>query len=266
MDIRKPRPWHNGREFLKELGTIALGVGIALAAEQTLEWLHWRAQVADARDVIASELTNNMVGAIARVRIRNCAEARLDALSLILDEAAKKGALPPLGNIGVTPRATWPSGAWESVVASQAATHFPRQLLADMAGAYKRTQRLEEFSAQEVQSWKALYPMVGPGRRLDPPSEARLREALSSARIDNSVMASLSQQLIDVVGRLRLRLDQDEKARLAAALNRPLSQYTVCAPPGAVAASYGQGYANTPEATFEDSLKNLRTRLQAKDE
>jgi hypothetical protein len=30
MDLHKPKPIHNWREFLKEVGTIVLGVGIGL--------------------------------------------------------------------------------------------------------------------------------------------------------------------------------------------------------------------------------------------
>jgi len=36
MEIHKPKPIHNWREFLKEVGIIVLGVGIALAAEQAV--------------------------------------------------------------------------------------------------------------------------------------------------------------------------------------------------------------------------------------
>ena len=72
MDIHKPKPWHNWREFLKELGTIALGVGIALAAEQGVEWLHWRAQVAAARETVATEMASNVRLATLRLRSAHC--------------------------------------------------------------------------------------------------------------------------------------------------------------------------------------------------
>jgi hypothetical protein len=42
VEIHKPKPIHNWREFLKEVGTIVLGVCVALGAEQTVEWVHWR--------------------------------------------------------------------------------------------------------------------------------------------------------------------------------------------------------------------------------
>ena len=44
MDIHKPKPWHGWREFLKEYAIIVVGVLTALAAEQVVDWLHWRQQ------------------------------------------------------------------------------------------------------------------------------------------------------------------------------------------------------------------------------
>jgi hypothetical protein len=44
-----------------------LGVSVALAAEQGVEWWHWRSRVAEARQVIANEMSNNIVGAMQRM-------------------------------------------------------------------------------------------------------------------------------------------------------------------------------------------------------
>src|SRR4051812_24150623 len=104
MDIHKPKPIRNWRELLTEVGTIVLGVSIALAAEQAVEWFHWRAQVKEAREVIATELAFNLAGAVTRMRTQSCTERRLDQLALILDAAAKNGSLPPVGDIHRPPR------------------------------------------------------------------------------------------------------------------------------------------------------------------
>src|SRR5712671_1668373 len=66
MEIHKPTAVHSWRELLTEIGVVVIGVCIALAAEQTVEWLHWRKQVAEARDVIATELAVNLSGGIIR--------------------------------------------------------------------------------------------------------------------------------------------------------------------------------------------------------
>jgi hypothetical protein len=44
MDIHKPKPWRDWHELLKEIGTIVVGVLIAIGAEQAVEALHHRAQ------------------------------------------------------------------------------------------------------------------------------------------------------------------------------------------------------------------------------
>jgi len=261
MDLHKPKPWHGWREFLKELGTIALGVGIALAAEQGVEWLHWRDQVAQAREVIATELASNMAGGAMRVRTLACTEHRLDELAEILDAAAKKGSMPPLGDISMPPRHIWPTGAWDSVVASQTATHFPRQQLADMASAYKFIQRMELFSGREIEAWETLYSMVGPGRRLDPASEADLRKALSSARYANHVMVSLSTQTADLIRTtLHLPFNQADLELVAAARRKPVTADAICGQIGPPTATYGQAQgsiANTPR-TLPDISESAR--------
>jgi len=49
MEIHKPIPIHSWRELLTEIGVIVIGVAIALAGEQTVEWLHNRSRAAEAR-------------------------------------------------------------------------------------------------------------------------------------------------------------------------------------------------------------------------
>src|SRR5262249_11765398 len=117
MEIHKPKHIHSWRELLTEIGVVVIGVGIALAGEQTVEWLHWRAQVAEARDVIATEFSRSVVNSVAGLRSRDCTEKRLDELAGILDLASAKGSLPPIGEFGSPPRRLWASGAWNSVVA-----------------------------------------------------------------------------------------------------------------------------------------------------
>jgi len=242
MEIHKPKPVHSWRELLTEIGIVVIGVCIALGAEQTVEWLHWRKQVEEAREVIATEVAANLSSAIVRIRNKDCVERRLDELAQILDQAAVKGGLPPLGDIRMPPRSIWPTGAWDSVVASQTATHFPRQQLADLAGVYKFVQRLETFSGREIDAWTVLFSMTGPGRRLDSSSESEIRKSLSSARYSNRVLASLGQQMAGRVKTLHLPFTQEDLASMEAA-KRPRAlgaTNNTCEPIGPATAFYGQ--------------------------
>src|SRR5262249_14454598 len=142
-----------------------------------------------------TEMTYNLVGAIARIRSAGCTELRLDALAGILDEAARSGGLPPVGNIHGPVRHQWRTGSWDSIVASQTATHFPPEQLAALASLYKQVERAEVASTSQNEAWSRLYTMVGPGRRLDPASEADLRMALSIARNTGLDVANVSRFL-----------------------------------------------------------------------
>jgi hypothetical protein len=268
MDIHKPKPVHNWRDFLKEVGIIVLGVSIALGAEQTVELFHWRAQVTEAREFIAAETARNVNQAIWRMRTATCTERRLDELGAILDMATKTGSLPPVGDFATPPRTTWPTGSWESVVASQTATHFPRQLLADLTVNYKTIARLGDFSAEEISAWNVLYTLVGPGRRLDPASEARLREALSQARSVSRLMAVMSNQLIVRTNTLGLPFTAEDIERIAQGKREPLlaprgflagatAGGAICAPIGKAPLVYGQGIFSASATMVDDAEKNL---------
>ena len=67
MDIHRPKSLESWREFAKEVGVIVLGVCIALAGEQTVEWLHWRYEIAEARHALDQEVAANL-GAIEKRR------------------------------------------------------------------------------------------------------------------------------------------------------------------------------------------------------
>ncbi len=264
MEIHKVKPIHSWRDFLKELGTIVLGICIALAGEQVVEEFHWRSQVQEAREVIATEMASNLVGAIRRMRTVQCTEQRLDMLARILDQAAQSGSLPPVGYIGEPPRSRWLSGAWDSVVASQTATHFPRQQLAELSDIYKIVERSQESLAQEGIAWSELYTMVGPGRRLDPASEAQLRSALSRARAYNRSLATISTFLVRDVQGMSLPFNPAELDRIAEARTQSLSSIAnlaasseICGPIGPVPPNYGEGPTNMSPALASAAVKSL---------
>jgi hypothetical protein len=268
MDIHKPKPIHNWRDFLKEVGTIVLGVCIALAAEQGVEWWHWREQVGQAREAIASETAQNIAGSIRRMRTVRCTDNRLNELARILDTAARTGELPPVGYIGQPPRFMARSGAWDSVVASQTATHFSRGELSSLGSLYVYVQRLTFYTSVETEAWSSLYAMVGPGRRLDPASEAELRKALGAARNANRTMAQVASFLVTGVAAMDLPFDRDDLAIIERNEKQPLTgikptlgdgspMAMICDPIGPVPASYGEAQNQASPTLVEDMVRHL---------
>src|SRR5579862_4230189 len=88
MEIHKPpKPVRNWREFLGEIGVVVIGVCIALAAEQAVEWLHWQSEVTAARAALHTEIAaNNAAFLTRRLAIAPCVERQAQEAGRILDD------------------------------------------------------------------------------------------------------------------------------------------------------------------------------------
>jgi hypothetical protein len=262
VEVHKPKPVHSWRELLTEIGVVVIGVCIALGAEQAVEWVHWRGQVAEARKSLATEMSLNVRSAVTRLRSYSCTEQRLDKLAKILDAASRAGNLPPVGIIGMPPRRQWSNGGWESVMASQVATHFPRQELTLWARAYGGVGTTRTLNGDEMKAWSDLNAMVGPGRRLDPASEADLRNAIGLARTDNRMLENIAYQTLILLNAINPPYSKADLEGISGALRESLASNkiagaSVCQPIGAVPAEYGQTALPSYGDRQDDGLKLL---------
>ena len=119
MDIHKPKAWHGGAEFLKEIGTIVIGVLIALGAEQTVEWVHVRTQVGEARAALRDEIGRDVMFAAEAAEEDHCIDAWLGLVAAW----AKGGPRPDLrGTTTMLP--IFPTTVWD-LAKTGAVSHMP---------------------------------------------------------------------------------------------------------------------------------------------
>jgi hypothetical protein len=119
MDIHKPKPWHGVREFLKEYVIIVVGVLTALGAEQAVELLHTRTEVAEARAVLHDEISANADSIRYAVQEDRCYLAAMDLFAAW----ARGGPKPP----PIMDAVRFPSfraSVWDEVKSS-AVPHMP---------------------------------------------------------------------------------------------------------------------------------------------
>jgi len=181
MDIHKPKPVRTWREFLKELGTIALGVGIALAAEQAVERWREHRQYLESRDAMRFELATNFSYIAQRPTISACASKRIAELTALLDKAEKHEAFDP-------PR--WIGGASGARVRWVAETDAGRSGLFSpleqrrFANVYSYMHSLDIEQDRERLVWARLQPLEN--RASVPPEMLpNLREALAQAQFED---------------------------------------------------------------------------------
>lgn len=209
MDIHKPKPVHNIREFLSELGVVVLGIAIALGGEQLIEHVHDGHKAAEARAGIRDEIAMNMTVLESRSSAQACIDRRINDIAALLDASEGSNYAAPswLGRPQI-----WEMlhARWQVVSQSgrapllapdeQAGYGFVYALFADIAADEDREQI----------AWGRLHAAEGLAR---PSSMMRdeLRLALQEARLTNWDIKNLISLLRSKVG--EMALDQQSKRR-----------------------------------------------------
>jgi len=159
MEIHKPNPIHNFREFLKEVGIIVLGVLIALGAEQSVEALHWRAKVHEAEQAMRIELRDDDgPQAFTRAAIEVCLDHQLDTIQAAVEGGRDRRAIAALADAYAPPTRTWDAEAWRTAVASDAASHTSADRMVTWSKPYRLLPVLEATNLAENSERIELQP------------------------------------------------------------------------------------------------------------
>lgn len=202
MDVHKPKPWHGWREFLKEIGTIVIGVLIALGGEQLVERLHHGDQARLAERTMRLELgEDDGPQAYARAVTFRCFD---NQLAQIRDGAASASAdqLRKWVAAYAPPVRTWDSDAWKLVVSSDVGNFMGAERLMAWSAAYRAVPRLNDTNLREsalaAQLHEAL-PMTGEASGAD---REALRRLAGELRFWNIGIARGSELFLTRAGRV----------------------------------------------------------------
>ena len=175
MDIHKPKPWHNVREFLKEYVIIVVGVLTALGAEQAVEWLHWRHEVAQAHTNLHDELQNNARSLRLSAIEDGC------VLNRLWEYVAWSKGGPKPAFIRIAGFPTLGDSVWEVVKAGQVATHLPLNERVAYSRLYTATAN-EMIVLMEVRAAAGKLYRYEDEARLPPDAADRLAGDVSEMR------------------------------------------------------------------------------------
>jgi hypothetical protein len=182
MDIHKPKPVQNWREFLAEITVIVCGVLIALALEQAVESLHWHHAVHLGRESLHREMQFDNKFYAWRVALAPCATKRIADVSDLIEKAAAEGQIGHLQQVSLLIGQRMEDSEWQSERASQTLTHFPREELALLGTYYAQTSDFREWIFQENAAWTALRILENGPKPLHDTDITALRLNLESVR------------------------------------------------------------------------------------
>jgi len=201
MEIHRPKAAHSWREFLIEIGTIVLGILIALGLEQSIEALRERHLAHEAQDAIDAEMRSDLDLIAARLSRQACIERRLSEVAALLADW-KGGKAPPEGlTLGDPGDAPLIDQRWQANLNSG---RFSRQAAEDQARQadfYTRLRILNDVLQREHYAWSQLRSLeLGP-RLLLTDMRPALTEALQNARTDAHDFAQVARLQARLSGR-----------------------------------------------------------------
>ena len=183
MDIHKPHAAKTWKEFFIELGTVVLGILIAISLEQFVEYVHWDHEVTAARKALAAEMTADNTGFFAlRVALAPCIERQMNETQAIIAALAAGQKAQSLAGFRTGQHALLSDAEWQSERSSQVLTHFPRQELAVMSSYYAQLPNFEEWLTAEGSAWQELSILQDIPAAIPPSDLNRLRVNLFIAR------------------------------------------------------------------------------------
>ena len=218
MEIHRPKEIHNWREFAKEVGTIVIGVLIALAAEEALSEYNWRKEVAIVQDSLDDELSGTLFAAMERVKIADCQRRTLDRLDQLADES--RGTLV-IRHAPVTRNRVWGSAAWDAAVASGAIAHMDHDQRNAYANLFSFVRLFRELNLRQEELWATISAYRRP-RPLTETSRERFIEAVAQLRALTGTMNHGAQQFVDAAKPLNIQLTPDGAAELRKPLQCPM--------------------------------------------
>ncbi len=178
MHLHKPKPVGAWGEFLSEIGVIVVGILIALALEQSVEWLHWRREIAETRQALGLEITYNVKAIEALDAQNTCLRQQLDTLGAWASGTAAR----PVGPVLLPLLYNLQTSTWDVANSGQVVAHFPLEMRVTYARLFSRFGNQRDAISDERNAWVQIVALANQAKP-DPEELRRLREAVGVARI-----------------------------------------------------------------------------------
>ncbi|MEP7129738.1 MAG: hypothetical protein ABI770_01270 [Sphingomicrobium sp.] len=179
--LLKLKPPHGWNTVAWDLAIVTLGVLVALGAQQLVDELHWRGEVADFRNAVSTEIGNDLATYTYRKEENPCIVARLDELQHWLDgwRAGRPSKL--IGPIGIPDSLVVRTGVWDSRDAGTM-SHMPLSEKLGYSGLYTEFANNEVHRLDERATWIELASYDG-ATELDHQDLMRLQGLITRARL-----------------------------------------------------------------------------------
>lgn len=195
MHVHLPKPMHGWRAFAGEVGIIVVGVLIALGAEQVVETLHWRSEVATERASLLQEARDSMEIIAARAKQQGCVDRRLAEIHRLLEQHHRGSTMRAIALVGEPAHYYATRGTWQIALAGEALGHMPHAEKLKFSDAFGWFDVWDRYIQDETAIWKRLAPLNTPDLLSDE-DWSKLTSAFAEADVTNESIRGLAPQIL----------------------------------------------------------------------
>ncbi len=165
IDVHKPHPFHNWREFLKEYAIIVVGVLTALFAEQAVQSIEWHHKVDAAIEDMDQEMSNgNGPQAYVRLALYRCLSQRLEALKTAINGGDRSSVRRGIDQIAL-PLRNYNSHAREAANSADIEARIPPDRMYEYRIVYALIPELDDVHQKELGISRSFAHFRSPAAR-----------------------------------------------------------------------------------------------------
>lgn len=177
MRIRVPTPLKGWRAFIGEVGTILLGVLLALGAQEFVQSLHWTREVRETREALDAELSRDLAVFDFTMAQIPCINGRMEELRKWAESFRTGKPLRLKHEIIPLPGLLVRTEAWE-IIDGEIASRIPLQPRLNYAGLYSSMRNFREAKDSTGGIWVTIAEYDG-STRLE---EADIRKVIVATK------------------------------------------------------------------------------------
>jgi len=198
VEVHPPHsPIHSVKEFMLHLLAITIGLLIALGLEATVEWMHHRHLVREARENIAQEIRDNARNIDKEMNALPVEEKQLETLLSGVNDEENKGAPKPQPNMVWTVTRLQDS-SWNTAFSTGAVGHMDYAEVRGYSQLYGLQQMFNSSMDHYLETRRDLYAFLTRMQLPGKPSDAEFEDgkrAIAAEMVTGGFLREIGEAL-----------------------------------------------------------------------
>jgi hypothetical protein len=218
------------RKFAREVGSVVLGVLIALGIGEIAEAVRWKLRVDSSVAAMTSELGDNRLIMLERATYQPCVDNRLAEIGLLLSDARKTSRLPLVQHLGKPGARLMQTAAFDVAKSEGIPLHMDRTQARGLAWLYGASDTFVGFAEKERDYWSTLTLLENAPGPISDDLLTDLLHAWAGASREGYSVGMLANQVGAALAEGGVPVGYDEETPNRKALAKSLQDASLCRP------------------------------------